>query len=96
VEKQVYELEANGEIEINGVKLFLISEDRWIEDAEGCPMVAFYPPEDDLWRLDNIKNVIEMLLVPFVEKEAVSWIGAWKAKPLHESSRTSSSTIIEP
>ena len=79
-DRHVKELMLNGETTIGETRIILFGDENLITDAGDCPLVAFYPLSEDLEGLDSIKNVTEMLVVPYIEKDIVGWIQ--KRKPI--------------
>ncbi|MDG6996911.1 MAG: hypothetical protein JRN52_13405 [Nitrososphaerota archaeon] len=72
-ERYVKELMLNKETTIGKTRIILFDEESMITDAGDCPLVAFYPFSEELEGLDSIKNVSDMLVVPYIEKEFVAW-----------------------
>jgi len=84
-DKPVKNLMLHEETMIGQIRIILLNNDNIIRDAGNCPLVAFYPAPDELGGLDYIKNITEMLLVPYQEKEATEWIRKRNAIQLRTS-----------
>lgn len=61
---------------INGVPVYLITKDEYLFPTDGMnrPMLAVHPTRDLLDKLDNIPNISQMTVIPWLGKEIQDWI----------------------
>lgn len=81
-EGAVKELKKNGEIEIEGKRIILVTRARKLYNGEDSPLVAFYPDSKFLDELDSIPKLYALLVVPWMLSEVEPWIRARNATEL--------------
>jgi hypothetical protein len=59
---------------INGVSIYLVSKEWLPADGRNQPLLAVHPTKDLLDRLDDIPNISEITVVPYIAKEVEDWI----------------------
>jgi len=74
-----------------GFELHLMTKRKEVRNWEG-PVLAIYPDEDLLNKLDAVNGVTEVLVIPWLKEEAEDWIETWSAKELDDTSRADESS----
>jgi hypothetical protein len=75
----VNQLRSKGRAMISAVEILRLTRNKHVTDAGNSPIVVFHPSMDLLNKLDSIRNVSAMLVVPITLNEVRQWIDKWKA-----------------
>ncbi len=76
--------------EINGALIHLITEQMIPENGKRRPLLAIHPSRKLLYKLDNISNITQMTVAPFIGKELEYWVKLHNAIQLPENDNNTS------
>jgi len=90
----VKRLQKDSKVVLSGTEVVLVTERKLIYDAGSAPIVSIYPTSKFLDQLDSIRNVSEILVVPWNFEEVEPWIRTWNATELGAAPQVRPSPLV--